>query len=51
VDTLDGGVGSDMFFARDGARDLVVGGPGRDTGTVDKVDRLTSVEVQTKPKK
>jgi Ca2+-binding RTX toxin-like protein len=51
VDTLDGGAGADTLFARDGARDLVVGGADRDTAAVDKVDRVTGVELRTKPKK
>jgi len=53
-DTLDGGAGhdhlvgggnSDVLLARDHAKDVVDGGPGRDTGSVDKkLDATLSVE-------
>lgn len=43
-DRLDGGSGDDLLLARDGRRDFVVGGPGRDEGILDRVDRAGSVE-------
>jgi phosphodiesterase/alkaline phosphatase D-like protein len=44
-DAMLGGGGSDTFFARDGRRDIVDGGPGRDTATIDRgLDRLRSIE-------
>ena len=42
-DRLYGGAGADTFLARDGRRDVVVGGSGRDRGLLD-VDRARSVE-------
>ena len=36
----------DTLEARDGAKDLVDGGTGRDRATFDKVDRLSSIEVR-----
>ena len=51
IDTLDGDAGSDTLLARDGGRDLVSGGGGRDTALLDKVDRVTGVEVKPPPKK
>jgi Ca2+-binding RTX toxin-like protein len=53
ADTIDPGAGSDRVFGdggndvvlvKDGADDLVDGGSGTDTATIDKVDSLTSVE-------
>lgn len=42
-DRLLGGYGADRIFARDGRRDVVDGGPGRDTATFDAgLDRVTS---------
>jgi Ca2+-binding RTX toxin-like protein len=35
-DRLLGGVGNDVIFARDGRRDIVDGGPGRDRATLDR---------------
>ncbi len=44
-DTMLGGTGRDTFFARDGRRDVVNGGSGRDTATIDRgLDRLRSIE-------
>ena len=44
-DTLFGGSGDDSFYARDGARDLVVGGRGRDRARADwKRDKVIGVE-------
>jgi hypothetical protein len=43
-DQLSGGSGNDSMSARDRRRDVGVGGPGDDTATLDKVDRVASVE-------
>jgi large repetitive protein len=44
-DLLRGGTGRDVFFTRDGERDTVLGGPGRDRARVDRfLDRLRAVE-------
>jgi TolB protein len=44
-DRLLGGAGDDWLQARDGARDVVDGGPGRDAATVDKkLDTVSRVE-------
>jgi dipeptidyl aminopeptidase/acylaminoacyl peptidase len=43
-DRLEGGEGSDTIFARDGRRDVVVGGPGKDYAQVDRLDRVTGIE-------
>jgi Domain of unknown function DUF11/RTX calcium-binding nonapeptide repeat (4 copies) len=43
-DRLYGGPGSDTLRARDGVRDVVDCGPGRDTATVDRIDRLSGCE-------
>jgi Ca2+-binding RTX toxin-like protein len=49
TDTLLGGNGNDTIYAKDGARDLVNGGPGADTAVVDpKLDRLVSIERHNK---
>jgi RTX calcium-binding nonapeptide repeat (4 copies) len=53
IDTLDGnggkdqvrgGGGADTFYAKDGIRDALVGGPGRDRARVDRVDSLSAIE-------
>jgi hypothetical protein len=45
-DRLDGGAGADLLEARDGRRDVVIGGPGRDRARVDRgLDRVVGVEV------
>ncbi len=44
-DLLTGGSGRDTIQARDGERDTVDCGPGRDTVTADAVDALTGCEV------
>ncbi|HEV3479986.1 MAG TPA: hypothetical protein VG144_11135 [Gaiellaceae bacterium] len=41
---LLGGSGNDILRARNGRRDLVAGGRGRDRAVLDRVDRATSVE-------
>jgi Ca2+-binding RTX toxin-like protein len=47
-DILRGNRGSDALVARDGVRDRVDGGPGLDTGNVDRLrDVLTSIERRT----
>lgn len=45
-DHMEGGAGADDLRARDGSRDSVLGGSGRDIGRVDRVDRVSSVEVR-----
>ena len=48
-DTLQGGAGNDVLKAKDGARDVVDGGPGTDTATVDlKLDKRISIEHRNK---
>jgi Ca2+-binding RTX toxin-like protein len=48
-DTLLGGSGNDILKTRDGARDVVDGGPGNDTASVDpKLDKLVSIEHRNK---
>jgi Ca2+-binding RTX toxin-like protein len=42
---LDGGAGNDRISARDGERDRVRCGPGRDTAIVDRGDRVKGCEV------
>jgi Ca2+-binding RTX toxin-like protein len=43
-DRLEGGSGNDVLNARDGRRDVVIGGPGRDSATVDRIDKVIGVE-------
>lgn len=44
-DTLNGGAGNDTLNARDGGRDVVVGGPGHDSARIDRgLDRVRGVE-------
>jgi hemolysin type calcium-binding protein len=43
-DRLVGDAGADVFFARDGVRDVVSGGAGRDRARVDRVDALKGLE-------
>jgi Ca2+-binding RTX toxin-like protein len=45
-DVMKGGPQRDDLRAKDGKRDRVDGGPGRDVATVDRVDRVTNVEVR-----
>ena len=48
-DNLQGGAGNDTIKAKDRARDLVNGGTGTDTATIDpKLDKLTSIEHHNK---
>ena len=42
---LNGGTGNDTLFARDGQRDLVLCGPGRDVAYVDRKDKVSGCEV------
>jgi VCBS repeat-containing protein len=44
VNVLIGGRGNDTIRARDGKKDIIRGGPGRDTAYVDKVDKVKGVE-------
>ncbi len=43
-DRLYGGPGNDTLRARDGLRDVVDCGPGRDTAIVDRIDRVSGCE-------
>jgi Ca2+-binding RTX toxin-like protein len=43
-DTIVGGPGNDTIFAKDGARDVVGCGPGKDRARVDKRDRVSGCE-------
>ena len=43
-DTLNGFAGADTIYARDGVRDTINGGAGRDRAQVDRVDRMRLVE-------
>jgi RTX calcium-binding nonapeptide repeat (4 copies) len=45
-DRLYGGADHDFFRARDRLWDIVSGGRGEDWGSVDPVDRLSSIEPQ-----
>lgn len=45
LDTGDGGPGADALRMRDGVRDVVRCGAGRDRATVDRVDRVIGCEV------
>ena len=44
-DVLDGGPGADRIRARDGQRDVVTCGSGRDRAEVDRLDRVSGCEV------
>jgi Ca2+-binding RTX toxin-like protein len=44
-DRLLGGRGNDTFRAKNGKRDIIRGGPGRDKAYVDPVDKVKGVEV------
>jgi serralysin len=44
TDQMSGGPGPDVLLARDGKRDRVSGGKGHDIATVDRHDRVFSVE-------
>jgi Ca2+-binding RTX toxin-like protein len=44
-DVLRGGPGNDRLYARDGSRDVVIGGPGFDEAWVDRFDKVRGVEV------
>lgn len=48
ADRVAAGTGNDTVSARDGARDVIDCGPGRDTATVDRVDRVTGCETVTR---
>jgi hypothetical protein len=49
VDTLNGGPGSDYVVAKDGKKEIVNCGSGRDGTKADKGDKLKSCEVRGKP--
>jgi Ca2+-binding RTX toxin-like protein len=44
-DRLLGGRGADAIFARDGRRDIVLGGPGSDRATADRLDVVTAARL------
>ena len=46
-----GGSGSDTILARDGARDTIACGAGRDSARVDRKDRVTGCEKVRRPRK
>jgi hypothetical protein len=46
---LLGGPGNDTIRANDGKKDIIRGGPGRDTAYVDPVDKVRGVEVERCP--
>ena len=48
-DTLVGGAGNDAIFARDGERDAIACGPGRDAATVDALDTAADCEQLIRP--
>jgi Ca2+-binding RTX toxin-like protein len=50
LDRLFGGPGNDMLRARDGRRDVVDCGAGRDTAIVDRVDRVSGCELVRRPR-
>lgn len=50
-DVLRGGAGRDSIDARDGTRDLVVCGAGRDVARVDARDRVRGCERVIRPKR
>lgn len=43
-DRVVGGRGNDSFYTRDGVRDYLSGGPGRDRARRDRADRVSSIE-------
>jgi hypothetical protein len=45
TERLLGGSGNDTIRARDGKKDIIRGGPGRDTAYVDRIDTVAGVEV------
>ena len=47
IDVLHGNAGDDLFFTSDNLLDRIFGYGGRDSGTVDKPDLLSSIEVMT----
>jgi len=49
ADCLWGGTGADVILARDGRRDWVDCGPGRDRAVVDRVDRVVHCERVLRP--
>ena len=49
VEVLIGESGNDTFRAKDGKKDIIRGGPGRDTAYVDPVDKVRGVEVERCP--
>jgi Ca2+-binding RTX toxin-like protein len=44
ADTISGGLGNDTIKSKDGHRDLVRCGVGRDVASVDKLDRVSGCE-------
>ena len=48
-DRIEGGAGADIVYARDGARDVVRCGSGRDRAIVDRVDDVKGCEKVSRP--
>ncbi len=44
LDALDGGAGRDVIQSRDGRADTLLGGSGRDSARLDRLDRRTGIE-------
>ena len=49
-DRIDAGRGNDVIYSRDGVRDTIDCGTGRDTVVADTVDRVTNCEKVTRKK-
>jgi Ca2+-binding RTX toxin-like protein len=49
IDRIEAGAGRDLARVRDGRRDIVGCGPGRDTAVVDRVDVVRGCEVVRRP--
>lgn len=49
ADRMFGGTGNDRLEARDGTKDLVDCGPGRDTAIIDNIDVIKSCEIVKRP--
>jgi hypothetical protein len=49
TDRMYGGTGNDRLEARDGTKDLVDCGPGRDTAIIDNIDVIRSCEIVRRP--
>lgn len=47
-DSIYGGAGDDTIYARNGARDIIDGGTGYNRAQVDKIDKLTRIQLKLK---